>query len=350
LVREGQRVRIYDNLDSQVHEIGRKPSYLNKDAEFVKGDIRDREDLKKAVKGVEVIFHEAACVGIGQSQYEIKKYTDVNIGGTANLFDILAKERHRVKKVLIAASMSSYGEGAYRCKHCGVKLGKRNERDLDKMRWEPFCPCCHRKLISMSTPEDKERDAPSIYALTKKVQEDMAVIFSRAYKFPVISLRYFNVYGPRQSLSNPYTGVCAIFIARLKNRRPPVIYEDGKQSRDFVSVHDIVRANILAMESKDNNFKVYNVGSGNRKTIQEVATSLAKHLGSRIVPSITNRYRCGDIRHCYADIASIQRELGFRPHVNFETGMKGLLDWARGVRATDKFSQVQRELRMKGLL
>jgi dTDP-L-rhamnose 4-epimerase len=351
LVEEGHDVRSYDNLDPQVHPGSRKPPYLNKSAEFIKGDVRDREGLKKAIKGAEVIFHEAACVGVGQSQYEIKKYSDVNIGGTANLFDILAEKRHRVKKVLVAASMSSYGEGEYRCPDCGkVNFEKRDEKKLKKKYWEPFCPNCKKGLSPVPTSEEKKRNSFSIYALTKRVQEDMAAVFARAYNFPVTALRYFNAYGPRQSLSNPYTGVCAIFISRIKNKKSPVVYEDGKQARDFISVHDIVRANIFAMKAAGDGFKAYNVGSGRPVAIKELAVSLAGYMGRDIPPHITHKYRKGDIRHCYADITRIEKDLGFTPETDFTVGMKELLEWSKGIKARDKFSIMQKELLKKGLL
>lgn len=351
LIEQGHSVRIYDNLDPQVHPGGNKPVYLNRHAQFIKGDVRNRDKLKKAIRGVEVIFHEAACVGVGQSQYEIKRYSEVNIGGTANLFDILAKERHKVKKVIIAASMSSYGEGSYRCSKCGiVNFEMREEKDLRFKRWEPFCPKCKRVLRAIPTTEQKERSSFSIYAITKRVQEDIGAIFSKAYNFPVVSLRYFNAYGPRQSLSNPYTGVCAIFISRLKNRKPPVIYEDGNQTRDFISVRDIAGANILAMNFRGDGFHAYNVGTGTPISIKDIATSLAGHMGLDISPDITFRYRKGDIRHCYADITKIKRELGFSPQVSFTSGMKELLEWSKGIKAKDKFGIMEKELLRKGLL
>jgi len=351
LIEEGHDVRIYDNLDLQIHPGGRRPYYLNRNAEFIKGDVRDREDFKKAIKGIEIIFHEAACVGVGQSQYEIKKYSDVNIGGTSNLFDILAQEKHRVKKVLLAASMSSYGEGSYQCPDCGiVDFEKRDEKDLKKKYWEALCPKCGKDLSAIPTPEEKGQNAFSIYALTKKVQEDMGAVFSRAYNFPVIALRYFNAYGPRQSLSNPYTGVCAIFISRLKNKRPPVIYEDGKQIRDFISVYDIAMANIIAMKARINGFNVYNVGSGRPRAIKEIAVSLAEYMGSHISPRISRKYRKGDIRHCYADITRMKNDLGFKPHVDFAKGMKELLDWSKEIKAKDRFTSMEKELLKKGLI
>ena len=351
LVEEGHNVRIYDNLDPQVHPDSRKPKYINRNAEFIKGDVRDREGFKKAIKWIEVIFHEAACVGIGQSQYEIKQYSDVNIGGTANLFDILAKEKHKVKKVMIAASMSSYGEGAYKCSKCGiVNFENRYEKDLKKKIWEPFCPNCKKYLKAVPTSEGKIRNSFSIYALTKAVQEDMGAIFSRAYSFPVAALRYFNAYGPRQSLSNPYTGVCAIFISRLKNKKNPIVYEDGKQTRDFISVYDIARANVLAMESKITGFRNYNIGTGCPISIKDIAISLAKYMGVNIMPRIINKYRKGDIRHCYADSSKIERELGFRPKIDFAKGMKELIEWSKGINAKDRFSIMEKELLEKGLL
>jgi len=261
LVQKGYHVRIFDNLDNQVHPGSKKPTYLNTHAEFINGDVRDIDALKKALIGMDSVFHKASVVGVGQSQYEIKRYTDVNIGGTANLLNILANEKHGIQKLVVAASMSSYGEGLFNCEDCGhVRPPLRTEAQMKTQDWNNYCPACEKVLTPLSTPEIAEQHCNSVYAITKKVQEDLVLNIGRTYNIPVVALRYFNVYGPRQSLSNPYTGVAAIFLSRIKNGNRPVVYEDGLQTRDFISVHDIVQANLLALESAKGDYESLNVG------------------------------------------------------------------------------------------
>lgn len=350
LIGLGHKVRILDNIDPQVHPRG-VPRYINKEAEFIKGDIRNYNILQKAIKDSEIIFHFAACVGVGQSQYLIKKYTDVSIGGTANLLDILVNTKNKVKKIILAASMSSYGEGLYKCDKCGdVRPGLRQEEQLKKRQWEPRCPKCSRMVRPIAIDEEEIQQRNSIYAITKRVQEDMILNIAKTYKIPAVALRYFNVYGPRQALSNPYTGVCAIFISRIKNNHPPVIYEDGLQTRDFISVHDIVDANILAMTKKEADYQTFNVGTSRPISIKEIAEVLIKLYRKKIKPQITNQYRKGDIRHCFADITKIKKVLGFRPRVSFEDGMKELIEWSKREQANDGFEKAKAELEKKGLV
>lgn len=351
LVAKGHEVRIFDNLDHQVHPDGKKPEYLNKDAEFVQGDVRDYEALRKSVDGMEVIFHEAGAVGVGQSQYQIKKYVDVNTGGTANLLDILVNHKNKARKLVVAASMSSYGEGRYRCEKCGLVCPDlRPEEQMARGDWEPFCSACGSGLKPVPTDEDKMQFCNSIYAYSKKDQEDMVLNIGKTYKLPVVALRYFNVYGPRQSLSNPYTGVAAIFLSRLKNNNSPVVYEDGLQTRDFISVHDIVRANTMAMESDRGDYQVFNVGSGVPHSIKGIAQKLAKLLEKDIQPTIANKFRKGDVRHCFADISHIKEKLNFAPSVSFEEGMKELIQWSHNAEAEDKFEQAAAELKERKLI
>jgi len=351
LIEKSYKVKVFDNLDSQIHPESRLPGYLNREAEFIQGDIRDYEKLAKAVRGTEIIFHYAASVGVAQSQYEIKKYVDVNIGGTANLLDILVNEKHNIKKLVIATSMSSYGEGNYHCNKCGiVRPPLRSEEQMEKKYWELYCPNCKSKIEPVSTDERAERISNSIYAITKMGQEEMVMNIGKTYSIPSVALRLFNVYGPRQSLSNPYTGVAAIFISRIKNRRPPVIYEDGEQTRDFVSVHDVVKANMLALEKDEANYEVFNVGSGVAKSIRSVAEILAKLCQVDIVPEITKKFRKGDVRHCFSDISKIKNKLGFKPAISFEEGMKELIEWSNKEQSVDKFEQAYKELKEKRLV
>ncbi|VVB88994.1 ADP-L-glycero-D-manno-heptose-6-epimerase [uncultured archaeon] len=306
-------VVIYDNLEPQVHK--NVPEYLNSDAVFVQEDVRNRTKLNEAVEGSDIIFHEAAMVGVGQSMYQVEKYMDVNTMGTAKLLDILANEEHNVKKLIVASSMSIYGEGKYECPDCGIihPMLRSNEQ-LKKREWEMKCPNCDRVVKPVPTDENKTLQPTSIYAISKKDQEEMCLAVGRAYGIPAVALRYFNIYGPRQALSNPYTGVCAIFSSRIKNNNPPIIFEDGLQTRDFVSVHDIVRANLLVMEKSKADYEMFNVGTGKPVSILDIASTLSKLYGKNLKPEIVEKYRSGDIRHCYADISKIKK-LGFKPEV-----------------------------------
>ncbi|HZU05172.1 MAG TPA: NAD-dependent epimerase/dehydratase family protein [Chloroflexota bacterium] len=352
LIERGHRVRVLDNLSPQVHgRNGRPPAYLHPRAEFMKGDVRSRQNLRAALEGIEIVFHQAAAVGVGQSMYEIRRYVDVNTYGGAVLLDLLANERHQVRKVIVASSMSIYGEGAYACTECGpVYPALRSEAQLRARDWEMRCPHCQRVVQARPTPEDKPLAPTSIYAITKRDHEEMFLAVGRAYRLPTVALRYFNVYGPRQALSNPYTGVAAIFAARLLNGRPPLIFEDGLQTRDFTHVRDIVQANLLAMESDAGDYEVFNVGTGVPTTVRRVAELLAQHLGVAIAPEIVQQFRAGDIRHCYADISKIQRVLGYRPTVPFEAGIADLVAWAREQRPEDSVERARQELEAKCLI
>ncbi len=351
LIERGHEVRIYDNIEPQVHPGGEVPDYLNPEAEFIREDVLDIEALAKAVEGVEVIFHEAAMVGVGQSMYQIKRYMEVNTIGTANLLDIVVNRKNLVKKLIIASSMSTYGEGAYKCPDCGsVSPPLRTKEQMTRGDWEVHCPNCDKLALPVPTPESKLQEINSIYALSKKDQEDMAINIGRTYRIPVVALRRFNVFGPRQSLSNPYTGAAAIFLSRLKNNHRPKIFEDGLQSRDFISVHDIVRANILAMENDAADYKIFNVGAGRQVTVLDIARTLTELLDLTIEPEIVGKFRQGDVRHCFSDITKIKTALGFEPQVSLAEGMKELIEWSRSVEAEDKVEAATKELIDKGLV
>lgn len=349
LVERGHEVTVIDNLEEQVHG-GRQPDYLNKGAQYVWANIIDYEALEQVVVGAEVIFHQAAVVGVGQSQYQIRRYVQANSLGTANLLDILANHGHRCTKLVLAGSMSTYGEGLYQCAVDGpVRPSLRSEAQMKLGDWELHCPNCTRHVEPVSIPETAEQHCTSIYAITKKNQEDMFMTFGRTYGLPTVVLRYFNVYGPRQSLSNPYTGVAAIFMSRIKNNQSPIIYEDGCQLRDFVSVHDIVQANILAMEKDKANGEVFNVGSASAISIRQIAEQLAKLYEKPVQPEITRHFRKGDVRHCFADITKIKGSLGYQPRVDFATGTRELLNWSQKVEAIDRFDTAANELSTHGL-
>lgn len=349
LVGMGNEVVVLDSLEPQVHS--KHPDYLNPGARYVFEDLRDESILAEAVEGVEVIFHEAAAVGVGQSMYQIERYVDVNTMATARLLDFLVNKDHAVKKLIVASSMSIYGEGAYECESCGVVYPElRTEAQLKQREWEMKCPNCGKTVKPIPTGEDKSSHPTSIYAITKRDQEEMCLTVGRAYGIPTVALRYFNVYGPRQSINNPYTGVCAIFSSRIKNNNPPLIFEDGFQSRDFVSVHDVVEANIMAMRDPNANFEVFNVGTGEVTTIFEIAGTLIRLYNGNLKPEITNKYRAGDIRHCFANISKITDKLGYKPKVGFEAGIKELVEWGVTAEAEDKFEEAHEELLRRGLV
>lgn len=349
MLQRGMNVRVYDNICAQVHPTG-IPDYLAKDIELVRGDMRDIEALRDAVRGVDVVYHLAAAVGVGQSMYEISHYMGVNTQGTANLLQVLLDRKLPIEKLIVASSMSIYGEGQYRCDNCGDAAPPvRETPQLLGKKWETLCPTCGSVLSPVATDESKPLQASSIYALSKKDQEEMVLLFGRTYGLPVVAMRYFNIYGPRQALSNPYTGVAAIFASRLLNRRAPLIFEDGRQMRDFVSVHDITAANLLAMERDEANGHAINIGSGEPITIQRVAEVLSNSLGVQIPAEITGKHRAGDIRHCFADISRAKRLLGYAPRVCFADGVRELAHWLKQQTAEDRVAEATQELGVFGL-
>ncbi len=348
LVREGHAVRVLDNFDPQVHG-GRAPDYLNQGAEYVEGDVRDREALRRSLRDIEVVFHEAAVVGVGQSMYEVEKYVSANVLGTGILLDVIVNDRVPLKKLVVASSMSIYGEGQYACAGCGpVTPPLRGVEQLEARAWEMRCPRCGQPARPQPTAEAKPLLPTSVYAVSKRDQEELCLCVGRSYGIPTTALRYFNVYGTRQALSNPYTGVCAIFSARIKNRRRPLVFEDGEQTRDFVSVQDIVQANLLVMRSARADYAVLNVGTGSPVSIAQIGRLLARLYEVPVEPELTRKYRAGDIRHCYADISKLQA-LGFRPSVSLEEGLRGLAAWGRGVDAEDRVEAAAKELEARGL-
>jgi dTDP-L-rhamnose 4-epimerase len=344
LIAKGHRVRILDSLVSQVHENG-MPEHLNAAAEFVRGDVSDPATVERALDDVEVVFHEAAEVGVGQSMYEIDRYVRANDLGTAVLLQSLIKRRSEIKKLVVASSMSIYGEGAYDCAGCGrVYPQLRPNAQLLERRWELECPNCQAPLSPAPTSEDKPLFPTSVYAITKQDQEQFCLVVGRAYGIPTVALRYFNVYGPRQALSNPYTGVCAIFSSRLLNNQRPLVFEDGEQTRDLVHVTDIVRANLLALETDRADYLPVNIGTGIATSIRQVHDLLATGLGKDLQPEIVAKYREGDIRHCVADISRAQDLLGYEPQVRLEQGIPALLDWVGAQSARDRVERATDEL------
>lgn len=351
LLEKGYFVRVYDNLEPQVHGKSQNiPDYFNKEVELIKGDVRDREKLKKAINNIDVVFHLAASVGVAQSMYEIAKYTESNTMGGATLLDLIANEKHNIRKVVVASSMSVYGEGAYNCNNCGKAYPKiRSLEQFKRNDWEMKCPNCNVDVKPIPTDEDKPLFPTSIYAVSKRDHEEMFLIIGKAYQIPTVALRFFNVYGPRQALSNPYTGVAAIFSSRLMNDKPPIIFEDGYQARDFIHVSDIVQACILAIEKSEGDYQVFNVGTGRKLSVLDVANVLMDKLSFKGEPQIVNRFREGDIRHCYADISLIEKVLGYGPKVKFEDGIIDLVNWVKLQKAEDKVNFAIDILDKKGL-
>ena len=349
LVENGHQVDVIDNLEPQVHKA--KPGYLNPKATYAFADVRDEEALGKLLKDAEAVVHLAAMVGVGQSMYQVTRYVEANVMGTARLLQALVDDRHDVKKLLVASSMSIYGEGAYACPKCGpVAPPLRSKEQLIRKEWELRCPNCNAIVKPAPTPEDKPLNTNSVYAVTKRDQEELCLATGRAYALPTVALRFFNVYGPRQSLDNPYTGVAAIFQSRLKNGQSPVVFEDGKQTRDFVSVHDIVRACVLALEKGGADYEAVNVGTGKPTSILEVAEVLRKLYGATVAPTVEHKFRAGDVRHCVADISKARRLLAYEPEASFEDGMRELVAWGKGASAADSFDKAYEEMKGRGLL
>lgn len=348
LLAHGYQVRILDNLTPQVHgPDAHPPAYLNSQAEFVLGDVRNPDDLRKALNGIDAVFHLAAAVGVGQSMYEVANYVSINTHGTGVLLEALLQ--HPVERLVVASSMSIYGEGLYRSTDGQnyVPIPRPLEQ-LKAGEWE-LRDTRGGILTPIPTPETKPPELSSVYALTKWDQERLCLMLGEVYSIPTVAMRFFNVYGSRQSLSNPYTGVLAIFASRLLNHHPPLIYEDGNQMRDFVSVHDIAAACRLALTAPKAPGHVFNIGSGRPISIREIARKLGDALDLDIPPIVTGKYRMGDIRHCFADIAQARALLGYTPAVTLETGLADLTKWLEGQSPCDRLEEAVSELASRGL-
>ncbi len=350
LLSHGYRVRALDNLSPQVHGSDRsRPDYLPADVELIVGDVRDAATVARAVEGADAVVHLAALVGVGQSMYQIAEYTSVNNLGTATLWEALS--RKPVECLVVASSMSIYGEGLYRDTEGRVRAAQ--DRSLDQLKmhdWEVRDED-GRPLTPLATPEDKTPSLASVYALSKYDQERLCLILGRAYGIPAIALRFFNTYGPYQALSNPYTGVLSNFASRVLNGNPPLIFEDGLQKRDFVSVYDVARATRLALEKPPAAGCALNISSGEPMTVKEVAERTVRAIGRPgIEPQITGKYRAGDIRHCFADISLAREVLDWSPQVTLEQGLEDLAAWLTGQTAIDRGLEARAELAARGLM
>lgn len=347
LLSHGYQVRILDSLIEQVHGDTSPP--VPQGVEFIHADVCDKPKVEEALEGVDMVVHLAAEVGVGQSMYEIARYVGANDLGTAVLLEAMIGRP--IKRIVVASSMSVYGEGLYRDQN-GNRLGQvRRKTDRIKAgHWEPLGPN-GESLTPEPTDEEKPVDLASIYALTKYQQEKSVLIFGEAYGIDAVALRLFNVFGPGQALSNPYTGVLANFASRIANRERPMIFEDGEQRRDFVHVRDVARGFRLALEKANAAGHVINIGSGQSYSVAQVASLLADAMGSpELGPDILNKSRSGDIRNCFADISKAHELLGFEPQYRLEDMLGELADWVRGVGAVDRGAQMRAELEQRGLV
>jgi dTDP-L-rhamnose 4-epimerase len=350
LLAHGCNVRVLDNLVQQVHGASRqRPAYLDRDVEVIVADIRDGERVTSALEGIDAVIHLVALVGVGQSMYQIAEYTSVNNLGTAVLLEALS--HHPVQSLVVASSMSIYGEGSY-VDSAGAPwhASNRSLPDLKAGEWE-IRDRSGAILTPVPTPEHKPPDLASVYALSKFDQERMALILGRSYGIRTIALRFFNTYGPYQALSNPYTGVLSNFAARVLNGKAPLIFEDGLQKRDFVSVYDVACACRLALQCEAADGRVFNISSGHSMTVREIAQKTINAIGAKdIEPEITGRYRAGDIRHCFADITLARTVLGWEPKVDLQRGLEDLADWLHTQRADDRGMEARAELAARGLM
>jgi dTDP-L-rhamnose 4-epimerase len=349
-------VTVLDNLSPQIHgnnpEIT-SPLYLSikNKVTFILGSVNERTLLEEALKDIDVVVHLAAETGTGQSMYEIERYNSVNIGGTALLLDILTNKSNKVSKVVIASSRSIYGEGKYVSEKLGVVYPEhRTDEDLKNGNFEVTISGEGDKLKLVATDEDSKIHPSSVYGITKQVQEQLVMTVTKSIGIAGVSLRYQNVYGPGQSLSNPYTGILSIFSTRIRNNSSINIFEDGLESRDFVYIDDVVNATILGIEKEEANGQIFNVGSGIPTSVNKVVDLLIENYGIEVPISITGNYRIGDIRHNFADLTKIKSLLGFLPTVSFEVGIRQFTQWVLSQELTiDKYEESLEEMKNKGL-
>ncbi len=353
LIEQGYQVRVLDLLDPQVHATeGNWPAYLHPDIELVRGDVRNAEDVAKALVDVDVVYHLAALTGVGQSMYDIASYVTTNTTGTATLLEAVIQRARPLHRLILASSRAVYGEGTGFCDVCGVARypGTRAKQDLENGHWEVPCPVCAGALRPVPTGELRPRLPISIYGLTKMQQEDLVLQVGHGFRFPTVCLRYFNVYGSRQSLKNPYTGVVSIFFSRIAAGQPIHLYEGGQAIRDFVHVADVVQANLLALERDVPSGSVVNVGSGQQCSIAEVVRALGRATGN--TPRLVDKgeFRAGDVRDCYADLQQARELLGYKPAVELDQGMREFSAWAAGQPSVDLYQRTVEELRQHDLL
>ncbi|MDP4223359.1 MAG: NAD-dependent epimerase/dehydratase family protein [Bacteroidota bacterium] len=356
LTRNGYSVTVLDNLSRQIHGSDPENSYLYKSIKdnvtFIKGDVRNRNDWERSLAGQDAVIHMAAETGTGQSMYRVFDYSDVNIGGTALLLDILTKNRKGVRKLILSSSRAVYGEGRYLCfTHGEVYPAARTEDDLKNGFFDCRCPVCRRQVELLPTHEDSKANATSVYGITKYVQEQLFLVTAKAMHIPAVIYRYQNVYGPGQSLSNPYCGIFSIFSTQIKNGNALNVFEDGQESRDFIFIKDTVNATILGLEDEKADYQVYNVGTGVPVNVLDIARKLTRLYRSKVPINISGNYRVGDIRHNYADITKIRKDLGFTPENNFEKGIAEFVKWVDHQELKeDRYPDSIKELKENGLI
>ena len=351
LLARGDEVRLLDTLDPLAHPSGKPAAHVPPEAELVIGDLRSADDVATALDGVDRVFHLGGIVGNGESMVNVRKAIDSNPGGTATLLEAVIARREQVRRVVVASSMVVYGEGSHRCPEHGVVTpGLRPASQLRERRWEPLCPICGRDTEPEPVREDATLRPVSVYGISKRDTEELALVLGEAYGFEAVALRYLNVYGPRQALANPYTGVAAIFSARLLGGRAPRVFEDGGQIRDLVHVSDIVAATLAAMEAPGAPGHSFNVATGRRVRIAELAVQLCERLAPELEPEITGEFRAGDIRHCFADTTRARELLGFEAAVTLEDGLPGLLEWVSRQSVEERGDEALEGLRRAGLV
>lgn len=351
LLQFGYTITILDNLSPQIH--GENPHFPEKEnVRFIKGDVRKKEDWAKAIDNQDVIIHLAAETGTGQSMYQIFNYTDVNVNGTAILLELLVNTKHNVKKVIVASSRAIYGEGKYKCySHGFVYPVTRSESDLRAGVFEPLCPICNEPIELQPTDELSKIHPTSVYGITKQNQEQMVLNVCKAINIPAVAFRYQNVYGPGQSLKNPYTGILSIFSTQIRNNNNINIFEDGLETRDFVFINDVVDATISAIDNDNANYESFNVGSGVATTVIKVATKLKELFSSEVEVKVTGNYRIGDIRHNVADLSKIKSKLNFSPKVDFDNGISMFVNWVKSQEVNpDNYEKSISEMKKVGLL
>lgn len=351
LLEAGERVRILDNLDPLAHPSGEPPPHLPADAELVIGDLRSADDVGRAIEGCERVFHLGGVVGNGESMINVRKAIDSNSGGTATLLEQAIARRDSIERIVVASSMVVYGEGSYTCEVDGrVSPPLRPTEQLRRREWEPRCPACGRELEPVPVSEERTLRPNSVYGISKRDTEELALVLGEAYGLETVALRYLNVYGPRQALANPYTGVAAIFSSRLLAGKRPIVFEDGEQIRDLVQVADVVRATRLAMDAPGAAGEIFNVATGRRITVSDLARRLCELLAPDLEPEISGEFRAGDIRHCYADPSKAARLLGFEARVELADGLPELVEWVRSQPPADRGDEAVADLRRRGLL
>ena len=352
LIDIGYSVTVLDNLSPQIHS-DESPLYISiKDkVKFIKGSVLNYQDWKDALEGIDVVIHLAAETGTGQSMYEVEKYTNVNINGTSIFLDILANEQHSVKKIIIASSRAIYGEGKYECDSHGIIYPvERKDSDMAQKDFNVKCPICNSNVKLLATDENSKIHPTSIYGMTKQAQEQMFMIMGKSLGIPAVALRYQNVYGAGQSLSNPYTGILSIFSTRIKNNNDLNIFEDGLESRDFIYIDDVVDATVLTIESDEANNEIFNVGAGYALDVSKISNTLIATYKSSSRTTISGNYRLGDIRHNYADLTKIKQKLGFEPKVSFHDGITKFTNWVNKQDVMeDKYNKSIDEMKAKGL-